>query len=480
MAQFKLKSILPGFKRLFGMTAEVYTESGDLLGSVDLNNDRKRFSFTFDKEDAFEGSKKADLEIKLIDNNGDDFNFSAKGGKEFDLNTDEQTFTTTISANKRRARSKLSPEVTLIEPEQPVAPVAPVVPVVPVVPATGGTITLSAQQDIYSNSLGSRLIGGTLLQNDDRFTAFDDVVNASAGSLSFLDDLVDSSSSDTDTLNLSTTANNNLDNAFTNPQQVVNIEKLEINAINDNSAFADLTNFQGLKSVSASGNFTNQVDFRNYLSSGAREFDFSAVNTGGVNFTNANSGINTNNAITLIGSNAADILEANNGAAQLSGRGGIDNIQGSAVVGSTITGGSGRDVITLQAANSVDTVSMVTITANTNGDDITGFVGANTNANAADLLRFDASTFNTYAAGNTVTQVDAATANASQSSNLFIVDSAAAIAAVNTQTGEGTLALDDAGLVLFSGNGDFTTNSVEIGTIDDFANFVASANVDIV
>ena len=130
MAQFKLKTILPAFKRLFGMTAEVYNENGDLLDSIELDNSKKRFNFQFDKDDALEGSKKADLEIKLIDNNGDNFNFSAKGGKQFDFDTDEQTFTTTISANKRRARSKLSPDVTLIEPELPVAP--PVVP--PVVP----------------------------------------------------------------------------------------------------------------------------------------------------------------------------------------------------------------------------------------------------------------------------------------------------------------------------------------------------------
>ncbi|MCP4818060.1 MAG: hypothetical protein GY883_02650, partial [Shimia sp.] len=185
-------------------------------------------------------------------------------------------------------------------------------------------------------------------------------------------------------------------------------------------------------------------------------------------------------ALTLTGSSDDDVLQANNGAAQLRGRGGIDNIVGSAVVGSTVTGGSGRDVVTLQAANSVDVVSLVTITATNNGDDITGFIGANTNANAADLLRFDASTFDTYSAGNAVTEVNAATANASQTSNLFIVDTAAAIAAVNTQTGEGTLALtDNTGVILYASNGNFA-NAVDIGTIDDFANFVATANVDIV
>ena len=79
-----------------------------------------------------------------------------------------------------------------------------------------------------------------------------------------------------------------------------------------------------------------------------------------------------------------------------------------------------------------------------------------------------------------MTEANAATANASQASNLFIVDAAAAIAAVNTQTGEATLALtNDTGVILYASNGNFA-NAVDIGTIDDFANFVAAANVDIV
>ena len=120
MASFKLKSVLRGYKRLFGMTAEVYNEDGDLLDSVNLNNDRKRVAFKFDKDSALEGSRKADLSIKLIDNNGEDFNFSGKGGRQYDLDTDEQTFTTSISANKKRKRLKLSPETQQLDNSAPV------------------------------------------------------------------------------------------------------------------------------------------------------------------------------------------------------------------------------------------------------------------------------------------------------------------------------------------------------------------------
>ena len=115
MANFKIKTVLPGFKRLFGMTAEVYNEAGEILQSVELNNSRKRFSFKFNKKNAFQGSKKAELSIKLIDNNGDDFNFSAKGGKQFDLDADEQTFTASIRDNKKRGRAKLKPSNVILD-----------------------------------------------------------------------------------------------------------------------------------------------------------------------------------------------------------------------------------------------------------------------------------------------------------------------------------------------------------------------------
>merc|ERR1711907_16851 len=97
MAIFKLKSILKGYKRLFGMTAEVYNENGDLLDSVDINNTGRRIKFRFDRDEALQGAENADLTIKLIDSNGDAHNFSRKGDL-YDLDSDEQTFTTTVTA----------------------------------------------------------------------------------------------------------------------------------------------------------------------------------------------------------------------------------------------------------------------------------------------------------------------------------------------------------------------------------------------
>ena len=119
MAKFKLKSALKGYKKLFGMTAEVYNENGDLLDSVDIKND-KNISFKFDKDNAFQGSKKADLTIKLIDNNGDDRNLSRKGGRLYDLDSDEQTFTQTISTKKKGGKSKLRPSTEQLGTQSPV------------------------------------------------------------------------------------------------------------------------------------------------------------------------------------------------------------------------------------------------------------------------------------------------------------------------------------------------------------------------
>ena len=120
MAIFKLKSILKGYKRLFGMTAEVYNENGDLLDSVDINNAGKRINFRFDRDEALQGANNADLTIKLIDSNGDAHNFSRTAGRLYDLDSDEQTFTTTISANKKRKRVKYRPTTEQLDTRSPI------------------------------------------------------------------------------------------------------------------------------------------------------------------------------------------------------------------------------------------------------------------------------------------------------------------------------------------------------------------------
>ena len=99
MARFNLKSLFKGYKKVFGMTAEIFNENGDLLDSIDLK--KKRFSSKFDLEDALGDARKGELTIKLIDNNGADPNFTRKGGRSYDLESDEQTFTTSIKKKQQ-------------------------------------------------------------------------------------------------------------------------------------------------------------------------------------------------------------------------------------------------------------------------------------------------------------------------------------------------------------------------------------------
>ena len=120
MANFKLQSIFSSYNRLFGMTAEVYNENGDLLDSIDINNSRKRVSFSFDKDDALLGNNRSDVTIKLIDDNGDAHNFKRGRSAQFDLDDDEQTFTTSISSRKRRQRMRIRPSTQKLDNEGPV------------------------------------------------------------------------------------------------------------------------------------------------------------------------------------------------------------------------------------------------------------------------------------------------------------------------------------------------------------------------
>ncbi len=113
MPQFQLKSRVKGFKQLDGMTAQVFNEDGDLLDSVNLANSRNKFKFDFDKDEALQGQNSADLTIKLTDTNGDSINLEKRNGAEYDLDSDEQTFTASISDRKKRGRAKLRPTGSL-------------------------------------------------------------------------------------------------------------------------------------------------------------------------------------------------------------------------------------------------------------------------------------------------------------------------------------------------------------------------------
>lgn len=352
--------------------------------------------------------------------------------------------------------------------DNPVSPIAPP-------PPEANRLTLTTFEDVYSNVIGGQVIGGALTPNNERFTAGQDIVTAAAGTLGQNDNLNDATTGDNDQLRVTTTANNTLQTAVAGVSTVVGVENLVVSATNDASTEADLSKFSGLSSVQVEGSFTNRLELKNYLSSGATSFDFSGVTTGGVNISNANRGTNTASPLTLIGSRAEDILEANIGPATLRGGLGNDTIRGSQVSGVTAVGGQGTDNITLFDNNAQDTVSLRTVTSFNDRDTIANFAGEGNNANF-DLLEFDALTFSNYTAGGPVQQVtaaqaaDAASVGAGQ--NMFVIDTFANIAGLNA-SGQATSWLayaNDTGRLYYSANGDFSQEREQIAFLQGFAN----------
>ena len=385
-----------------------------------------------------------------------------------------------------RASSKKSPQTFTysFSLDNPVSPIPPPNP-------AANRIALTTFQDIYSDALGGQVIGGSFVDNGSRFTTGQDIVTSDAGTLGQSDDLRDNTSGDSDEIRIASDANNTIQLATATITAIRGIENIYITGSNDTSQEAYLgggfTNISGVNNVIIEGTFTNQLRILGYLDSGARNFNFSGVRTGGINMTNgAGFTTDTAEAITVVGSFVDDVLQASLGEANIQGGAGADQITGSLQSSSTIAGQQGVDAITLRANNATDVVSLVNITSLLDADAITGFTGFNTNASNYDILRFNASAFTNYTANTAVRQATAAEAAAAAAvngaQNYFIVDTLNNINATNvSQQGTAWLALDTTfGFLKYSPNGNFATNSITIATIDDFANFSAAQNVQIV
>ena len=393
---------------------------------------------------------------------------NAAGSANFTSNSLEYSLSSNES-QRIKVKSKKSNFNYSFSLDNPVSPIAPP-------PPEANNLTLTTFEDVYSNAIGGQVIGGALTANNERFTAGQDIVTAAAGTLGQNDNLNDATTGDNDQLRVTTTANNTLQTAVAGVSTVVGVENLVVSATNDASTEADLSKFSGLSSVQADGSFTNRLELKNYLSSGATSFDFSGVTTGGVNISNANRGTDTASPLTLIGSRAEDILEANIGPATLRGGLGNDTIKGSQVNGVRVVGGQAADNIDLFANNAQDTVSLRSITTFGDRDNITNFAGAGNNATNFDLLEFDALTFSNYTAGGPVQEVTAAQAAQSAAvgagQNMFVIDTFANIAGLNA-SGQGTSWLayaNDTGRLYYSANGDFSQERDQIAFLQGFAN----------
>jgi hypothetical protein len=348
-------------------------------------------------------------------------------------------------------------------------------------------IALSTFQDIYSNTQGGQVIGGTFTPNNERFTQGQNIVTATVGTLGQEDSLIDPQQGDNDQLNLSTASGTNgFGRAMTDIATLAGIESINVTANADPTTIANLDKVSGLESLSLSGSFNSRVRLNNYLDTGARRFDFSGMTTGGVQFGNNNNDFVTENLVVK-GSADDDILKASLGQATIEGGSGSDAITGSSQSSGFYAGQLGQDGIQLLANNTQDTVSLVGITSVANADEIIGFAGAATVANGFDLLQFDAATFSNFTAGATVSLIDRQEAvsrrgNAAALKNtVFFVNNVQDLDLVNLQNGAGSLAIVlGSETLVYSANGDFTNNRFQaIAGIDNIAN-LTGANFSIV
>ena len=463
MATFKLKSILKGYKKLFGMTAEVYNENGDLLDSVDINNTGKRISFKVDKDDAFQGAKKADFTFKLIDNNGDDHNLTRRGGRLYDLDSDEQTFTKTISTKRRGRKAQLRPSTDEIE--------------------QGKTIQLTPLLDNVSAA---------------DLSSTDDVITAEIGTLGngFDDSIVDGSTTDNDLLVVKTNALFDVQQSLNDDEifRIQNIETIQVIADNDdvNSTFVDIDKIVNLKKLDIDGTFSNELQLAQWADPGATEFDFSDItSTAGTRLTFATSG-NRNFAkgIVFKGSAGADVWEGLQGDVTMQGFAGDDFLVGSKQSTSVMEGGKGRDIINLLDHNAQHTIRLHGQTSETSKDEVAnfqGFLNANARAlNTFDLIEIDAATFTNYNAEQAVQQRDFNAINntTSLSNTVVTADTQAALELSNfDNNGNGILGFAaDTGTLLYSESGNFSADAQELLQIGgaEGGNFVPTRQINVI
>ena len=331
-------------------------------------------------------------------------------------------------------------------------------------------IALSTFQDIYSNTQGGQVIGGTFTPNNERFTQGQDIVTALAGTLGQEDTLTDTSRDDNDELRIQVRGcgPTSLLRSLEDISSISGIENFFATASNDVSIAANFEKLSGLKSITITGSVTARTRYSNLLNSGARTLNFAGVTGPGV-LAQPGNGEFTNEALVVTGSSGDDILGASLGNATIRGGSGSDEITGSSQSSGFYAGQLGQDGIQLLANNAQDTVSLVGITSVANADEIIGFAGVATVANGFDLLQFDAASFSNFTAGATVNLIDRQEAisrrgNAATLQNtVFFMNNVQDLDLVNLQNGAGSLAIvQGTDLLAYSSNGDFTNNRYQI------------------
>jgi Ca2+-binding RTX toxin-like protein len=358
------------------------------------------------------------------------------------------------------------------------------------------TLALSIFPDVFTTSTGVRIIGGTSEQVPFRFTSSNQVVNASAGTITnspaptISDTLVDPSNLDNDTINIGP---GNYVNTFvaTSAVRFSNIETINFTFANDavtgnNISFVTATNTPsfatGAKKIALAGSLAAPTTFTGFGESGATTFDGSALASNAANgiIVTSYAGPNiaaTNPILTITGSSSNDQLTGGGGDDMIKGGAGIDFIFGlggadtlnGEAGGDNITGGEGNDTINSGAgsdivtgSNGKDTFiydSLASDFVDLNADGITDFTqGTGVNS---DVLRLSASAFTGLTAGAAVTYTTRV--GASNAATNVIVDTFAQI-----QLATGADALSNTRLAydttgnrwLYDANGDWGSGSL--------------------
>ena len=121
----KIKATLKGPKSGSDLTLELRDSNGTIIGTSDKIK-KNRFKLKLDQS-PLQSSKKASIQATLIDNNGEEANFTS-GGIQLDLAPDSQTFNFKLKNRKKAQSLKLKPKTQKLEVDEPSEPTLPTEP----------------------------------------------------------------------------------------------------------------------------------------------------------------------------------------------------------------------------------------------------------------------------------------------------------------------------------------------------------------
>ena len=116
-SKMKIKAKFKGLKNASALTLELRDGNGTIIGTAD-KIEKNRFKLKLDPSLlASAKKKKVSIQATLIDNNGQEANFTRKGINS-DLSPDSQTFNFKLNIRKKSQKLKLKPITQQLEVEE--------------------------------------------------------------------------------------------------------------------------------------------------------------------------------------------------------------------------------------------------------------------------------------------------------------------------------------------------------------------------